>query len=92
MAAEDVQRYNTAAHAMQSGVAYEMHNRPRHDDWDYKDLRTGVNSALVNDAGLARLLIDKGVFTSDEYERYIADEMEREVKRYETRNSGMRFL
>jgi hypothetical protein len=40
---------------------------------------------MVNDAAIARLLIGKGIITLAEYEAAVADEMEREVKRYEDR-------
>lgn len=49
-----------------------------------KHLRVGVNSALVNDAALARLLIRKGLITLEEYESAIAYQMELEVQAYET--------
>jgi hypothetical protein len=55
-----------------------------------KHLRVGVNSAFIANAALTRLLIEKGVFTMEEYVRAQADEMEREVQRYELR-SGMKF-
>jgi hypothetical protein len=47
-----------------------------------KHLRVGVNSALVSLDALTKLLVDKGVFTLDEYEKYLADAMENEVKSY----------
>jgi len=80
MSERDVARYQAAAHAMQSGVAAEMGK-----ECEPKHLRVGVNSAMVGNAALARLLIDKGVFTLDEYEAAQADEMEAEQARYENR-------
>lgn len=82
-AADDAMRHASAAHAMQSGVAMEM-------NWnsgptDPKHLRVGVNTALSDQAGLARLLIEKGLITNDEYMKAIADEMEREAGRYQER-------
>jgi hypothetical protein len=82
---EDRERYFRAAHAMQSGVAADQ--AMGSDDGSPKHLRTGVNSALTNQAGLVNLLIAKGVFTEEEYVKAIADEMEAEVKRYEDRLS-----
>ena len=76
------QRYNAAAHAMQSGVAAENGR-----DQEPKHLRVGVNSALVDSSSLAKLLIDKGVITPVEYHEAIADGMEAEVRRYEERLS-----
>lgn len=84
--ATDKERYLQAAHAMQTGVALE-HARGS-DDATPKHLRVGINSALVNDAALVRLLIDKGVLTLAEYERAVADQMEREVADYEARLSA----
>jgi hypothetical protein len=80
MSQKDVDRYLAAAHAMQTGVAYQMQLTAAHEP---KHLRVGVNSALVNSAALATLLIEKGVFTLDEYEKALADAMEREVVNYE---------
>jgi hypothetical protein len=72
--------YLDLAHAMQSGVAAKMAIDPA--DTSPKHLRVGLNSAMVNDAALARLLIARGLFTEEEYLQAITDEMEREVARY----------
>lgn len=80
----DKERHEAAAHAMQSGVAFEIESRgeapagasPKH-------LRTGVNAAMSDAAGLATLLIEKGIFTQEEYTKAVADSMEQEVARYE---------
>ena len=80
MTEKDTDRYLAAAHAMQSGVAAEMG-----PECEPKHLRVGINSALVGNAALARLLIEKGVFTLDEYEAAQAAEMEAEKDRYEHR-------
>lgn len=47
--------YEQALHGMQSGVAYEHSNGS--PDGSPKHLRVGINSAQVNNAALARLLI-----------------------------------
>lgn len=73
--------YIQAAHAMQSGVAFEMSLDP--GPTSPKHLRVGVNSAMSNHAGLVRLLIAKGVITEPEYLQAICDEMNREAERYE---------
>ena len=75
------QRYEVAAHAMQSGVA-QTHALGSQDGTP-KHLRAGVNSALVNQAALAKLLIQKGIITEDEYLVAIVEAMEDEVTRYE---------
>jgi hypothetical protein len=79
-------RYQAACHAMQSGVALEHSQGAR--DGEPKHLRVGVNSALVTDAAVTRLLIEKGVFTEQELAIALADEMEREVERYEHRQAA----
>lgn len=78
MTQEDRERYLLAAHAMQSGVAAD----PDPNDKTPKHLRVGVNAAMSDQGGLVALLIGKGVFTADEYEKAIADAMEREAERY----------
>lgn len=77
---EDRKRYEAAAHAMQSGVAAKMNFEPR--ETQPKHLRVGVNSAMVESAALAGLLIAKGVITEEEYVAAIADGMEREAESY----------
>jgi hypothetical protein len=81
----DKERYLDAAHGMQSGVAYVMETEPEPKETSLKHLRVGVNSAMCNQAALVRLLIAKGLFTPEEYEKEIADEMERERDRYALR-------
>lgn len=76
-------RYRAAAHAVQSGVMLD-HSRGG-EDGSPKHLRTGVNLALVDSAALAKLLINKGVFTEVEYHEALADATEAEQRRYEAR-------
>lgn len=80
-----LERYNAACHAMQSGVAVELgidgtSGTPKH-------LRTGVNSAMVNNQAMVELLIEKGVITHKEFFDKLADCMEAEAKAYEKRLS-----
>lgn len=85
-------RWHAAAHAMQSGVAYEMNIPGREHATRPKDLRVGVNTGLCDHAALARLLVAKGIISEVEYLEAIADEMEREVARYEARApAGVKF-
>lgn len=81
----DGERYERAAHAMQSGVAMEMNHFGSSKGTEPKHLRVGVNSAMVNSAALAALLISKGVFTQDEYAKAVADQMEIEAESYRKR-------
>jgi hypothetical protein len=73
--------YLDAAHAMQTGVAMLTHHDSR--EVDPKHLRVGVNSAMVNQAAIAKLLIGKGIITLEEYEKAICEEMNAEADRYQ---------
>lgn len=72
------ERYMRAMHAMQSGVAALMPSK----ETEPKHLRVGVNSALIDSAAVASLLIAKGVFTEDEYLEALALTAERDVATY----------
>ena len=74
-------RYFKAAHGMQAGVAMEMNYQS--GPTEPKHLRVGVNTAMVDHAGLVGLLIKKGIITQEEYELAICEAMEAEHKRYE---------
>ena len=74
------EKYLALYHAMQSGVAYMM---GKSEECSPKHLRVGVNSAMVEHGALIKLMIDKGIITMDEYEKYLVEFMEREVKSYE---------
>lgn len=74
------ERVIVAQHAMQAGVATMMQynaaaTQPKH-------LRVGVNTALVDGAAMAKLLIEKGVITQREYLTALAEAMEDEVATY----------
>ena len=72
--------YHALAHAMQSGVAMKMN----YDESDVspKHLRVGVNSAMVETGAIAKLLMQKGVFTEEEYYQALVELMQNEVKLY----------
>jgi len=74
-------RYQAAAHGMQSGVALEENYNGAPTSG--KHLRIGVNASLSDQAGLVALLIEKGVFTREEYMLAITLSMEEERARYE---------
>jgi len=82
---DEIQRlwdqYRAAAHALQSGVAAMMNFDPK--PTEPKHLRTGINIALCDHAALARLLINKGVITPEEYIQAILTGVRDEVTRYE---------
>lgn len=75
--------YYKALHAMQTGVAVEM-ELDNHSVLP-KHLRVGINSAMCDNAALTKLLIAKGIITSEEHIEAITKEMQEEVKRYEAR-------
>lgn len=75
------QRYVAAAHAMQSGVAAKMERDP--SETTPKHLRTGVNSSMVENSALVKLLVSKGVLTDEEWAEALAEGMEDEVRLYE---------
>lgn len=75
------ERWEKAAHAVQSGVAAKMEIGGT--DTSPKHLRTGINVAMADHAGLAELLISKGIITREEYVDAIAHSMEAEQARYE---------
>ncbi len=81
MSQEDRDRYKLAMHAMQSGVAMKMNYDP--SETTPKHLRVGINGAMLEHSALATCLMDKGIFTSDEYEKALADFAEREAKMYQ---------
>lgn len=74
--------YHDKLHAMQSGVAMKMNYDS--SETTPKQLRVGVNAAMCNQGALARLLVEKGIITQQEYLDAITAEMGREVERYET--------
>ena len=74
-------RYAAAAHAMQSGVAAKMGQDP--GETTPKHLRVGVNSSMVENSALVKLLIGKGILTEEEWAEALADGMEAEVALYE---------
>ena len=76
---EHISRYRIAAHAVQSGVAAKKDK----SDWQPKHLRVGINLTKAEQAGLATLLMEKGLFTREEYAKAMADAVEKEVAMYE---------
>ena len=65
---------------MQSGVAMKMNYDS--SETTPKHLRVGVNSAMVETGALAKLLMEKGVFTEEEYYQALVEVMQNEVNLY----------
>ena len=80
-AVNDQERYEAAVHAMQTGVGVKMASNTK--ETQPKHLRVGVNAAMCDHTALVQLLIERGVFSKEEYLTAIADEMEAEVERYQ---------
>jgi hypothetical protein len=85
--AEAQQRYMAALHKMQSGVAAliahaELDGTP-FKQTDPKHLRVGINSAFIDSAALAVLLLEKGIFTEAEHAEALAKVAEREAELYQ---------
>jgi hypothetical protein len=81
MSQQDVDRWNRAAHAIMTGAGMEMNTGG--DAHLPKHLRTGLDMRAADHEGLVTLLMQKGVFTLDEYQKAIGDSAEREKARYE---------
>ena len=79
-------RYYAAAHAVQSGVAMELHDDPA--SGSPKHLRTGLNMAMVEHGALVRLLIKKGLISNAEYMTELVAGVEEEQRQYEARLSA----
>lgn len=78
------QRYAAAMHRMQSATAFDIARQldgsvPPSAERLMKHLRTGLNSAMASQEGLARLLIEKGLFTMEEYLAAMTPAAEREA-------------
>jgi hypothetical protein len=88
--AELRKRYVVAMHGVQSAIAYEL-AKGDSKQVEPKHLRVGINSALVDNGGIATLLIAKGVFTEEEYYLAIAEAAERELESYHRKHDPIRF-
>ena len=78
---EATKRYRAAAHAVQSGIASRMEIdlaivSPKH-------MRVSIDLRAADQAGLATLLMEKGIFTAAEYHEAMAKAAEDEQKRVE---------
>lgn len=83
--------YEKLAHAVQSGVAYTLAiDHPEVEDInkddnlrEHKHLRTGIDTSKADLGALVSLLIEKGLFTEDEYIDSLVMYMLNEKRRYE---------
>ena len=70
-------RYVAAAHRVQTSIAFMGYSD------EAKHLRVGIDMSKSDMSGLATLLIQKGIFTTEEYLTAMADAAEREADKYE---------
>jgi hypothetical protein len=86
MAQEEIdilkREYLDLLHAVQTGVMYKM-KLPGDKSTEPKMLRTGINTALVQEGAVVSLLIKKGIFTEQEYWESCVVYLRAEVKSYE---------
>jgi hypothetical protein len=87
--------YEELCHAHQTGVKTDIETDPKNhqplgngtaafDVLRYlKHLRVGIDGALVEQSALAKILMDKGIFTEQEYFDAIVAARRAEVARYE---------
>jgi hypothetical protein len=75
--------YRDHAHRVQTAIAGLLARTPDLPRCNPKHLRTGIDLTKADMAGLATLLIEKGVFTQDEYIAAITRSAEIEADSYE---------
>ena len=73
--------YEEAAHGVQSAIAHGMSSGAT--DTEPKHLRVGVDMSKSDLYGLATLLMEKGVFTLEEYVEHMRLAANTEVARFE---------
>lgn len=82
---EQEAKIQSLGHRVQSAVAF-LESRPeRYAEIEPKHLRVGVNSAIIETSALARLLMQKQVFTADEFFEMSIKVWEEEVASYNRR-------
>lgn len=75
--------YRAAVHAMQSGVAMEIGTGGlERAAATPKQLRVGINVALVESSALWKLMVDKGIITESEMAERLVAAHEEEAERY----------
>lgn len=83
--------YEEALHGVQTSIAFGFFERAM----EPKHMRVGVDMSKSDALGLVSLLIDKGIFTGDEYVEYIRLAANVEVAQREeqiTTTTGKQFI
>lgn len=81
------ERYVRAMHALQSAIATIMYSgkpaaREKAERFrSPKHLRVGLDARAADHCALARMLINKGIFTEEEYMEAMVKSMEEEAER-----------
>ena len=79
--------YEEASHGVQCAIGYEIETEygnaatPKH-------MRVGIDLSKAEQCGLARLLIDKGLFTIEEYIEYMRLAVNHELAYREAEHGG----
>ena len=81
--------YHAAAHRLQTAIAALMGLDPTYLGTQSKHLRTGLDLSKSDMCGLARLLIQKGIFTEAEYIDAITKAAEDEANSYERQGQAI---
>lgn len=84
------QEYMGLCHGVQSGIAYA--EAKRHRSLEPKHMRVGIDTTKADMGALVTLLIEKGVFTEEEWWTKAIEFMRREVesREYEA-GPGVKF-
>lgn len=83
--------YEQAAHGVQTAIKYAMETDPEYKAHEPKHMRTGVDMSKADQAGLAMLLINKGVFTLEEYCEAMRLHANQELAMREAEYPGLTF-
>lgn len=73
-----MKEYMKHAHAVQTAIEFN----PNKKSLEPKHLRVGLDMSKADQEGLATLLMQKGVFTHDEYVKALTDAAQREAIRH----------
>ncbi len=75
--------YYVAMHRIQTAIAFLMNCDPNYSAVEPKHMRVGIDLSKSDQAGLATLLIEKGIFTKEEYIEAILKSAQQEADAYE---------
>ena len=79
--------YMQALHGVQSAIAHAMSD-PEYGATDPKHMRVGIDASKAEQAGLAMLLINKGIITIEEYEEAMRLAVNEELAMHEAEYGG----